>query len=148
MKDITKQIQFIDQFMLHLYGIDSLADFNSKISVQMLKKEKKIIDEINKILPKIKKLFPVKDFSLHKTDNKVKSYQQAFGMLKICLRIARIPFEIVKIGKINYLCLNGENIYLKNYINRHKMSEIRENGSIIVKELSKTLKIRGEKGRN
>jgi hypothetical protein len=137
MKDKVEQLKCLDYHLLPLYGIKSIVDYKTKISLNDVKNNPDIIAKLNKFLPEIKKCFPVKEFNLHKTNNMVSSYTQAYAILKICLEIANIPFDIVKENSINYVRLIQENIFLKNYIYNKKMSDIRIN---IEKDIGNVIK--------
>jgi len=133
MKDKIKQIEFIDQKLLLLYNIKSVQDYNSKVSLNSIKKIKNIIEDLNKLLPKIKELFPVKEFNLHKTGNKITSHTQAFAILKTCLDLANIPYEVIRCNKVASVRLIEKNNSLENYINKYKMSDVRVRDSFIMK---------------
>lgn len=125
MKPIEKQIKFIDIKLLPLFGFKAIDDYQYILCVNDIKES--IIVKINKLIPIIKKYFPMKSFNLHKTDNKIQSITQSFNVLKKCLTIACIPFtiwsEYHQRKMVKYLRLNTINLILYNYI--HRMSEIR-----------------------
>jgi hypothetical protein len=105
MKSKSNQIQFLDTKLLPIYGFKSISDYESKISENDLSKNEKFIDNLNAIIIDFKKYFPIKDFSLHKTNNKIRDVKHAISFLKRCLSIAIIPFEFVIIKNIKWLRL-------------------------------------------
>ncbi len=125
MKDKLKQIKFIDQKLLPIFNIQSIIDYKSKVSLNNIRQNKNIINDLNDNLDEIKTIFRVKEFNFHKTQNKVKSYTQAFALLKKCLDICNIPYDTIQEGKHNNLRLIEKNILLENYIKYQKMSDIR-----------------------
>ncbi len=133
MKDKIKQIEFIDQKLLPLYKIVSIQDYKSSVSLADIKKIKNIIDDLNALLPEIKELFPVKEFNLHKTNNKIATHTQVYAFLKTCLQIANIPFEITRDNKIASVRLIEKNISLENYIKTIKMSDVRVRDAYMMK---------------
>lgn len=127
MKDKIEQIKFTDTRILPLYGIKSVQDYVTQVSLEKVQNDKNIINNLNNILPEIKEVYPMKDFNLHKTEGKILTHTQTYAFLKTCLNICNIPYEICKKNKINYVRLSQKNIILENYINTHLMSDIREN---------------------
>lgn len=125
MKERIDQIKYIDTILLPIYGIKSIVDYNSKICYKMV--DKKMMDKLNVEIENIKKVYPIKEFNLHKTDNKIKSNLQAIGILKKCLEISNVQYEIVTEDKINYIRLIEGNKILNNYIKMIKNSDIQEN---------------------
>jgi hypothetical protein len=134
MKDKLEQIQFTDRKLLPLFSIKSVQDYATQVSLNSCKKNKTLIQSLNKLLPEIKKTFPVKKFNLHKTDNKILSYTQAYAILKICLNICNIPYETFIKNKISYVRLSQKNFILENYIKTHLMSDIREIHELSIKK--------------
>ena len=133
MKNKLLQIKFVDKQLLPLFGIQSIIDYNSKISLNDIKKNINILNQLNNIMNTIKLLFSIKEFNLHKTDYIIKTYTQAYALFKKCLLICNINFEIISFDKINYVRLIKKNILLKNYINTIKMSDVRELSKIPTK---------------
>uniref|UniRef100_A0A6C0CCH3 Uncharacterized protein n=1 Tax=viral metagenome TaxID=1070528 RepID=A0A6C0CCH3_9ZZZZ len=125
MKDPVKQIHFVDIKFLPIYGIKSITDYQSKVSLDMIRKDITIIKNLNNLLSEIKQLFVVKDFNLHKTNDKIESVTQAFAILKKVLTICAIPFKIINEKKVNFVRLISDNFVLSNYISK-KMSDIGE----------------------
>lgn len=134
MKDKFKQIEFMDKTLLPIYGIKSVQDYSTKVSLNDIKKNKTIIQQLNDILPELKDIFPVKEFNLHKTNDKVNSDTQVYAILKKCLQLANILFDVFQDNKVNYVRLIPKNILLENYIN--KMSDIRENKNLMLESNS------------
>lgn len=128
MKSKIKQIIFLDTKLLPLYGFKSIHDYKTKISETDLKNNKDFLDKLNNIINDFKKVFPIKNFSLHKTKNKISSIKHAISFLKKCLNIAIVPFEFVIIKNIKWMRLIPQNNILNDYIykkNNKKMSESR-----------------------
>lgn len=126
MKIKKEQIKYLDKTLLPIYGIKSITDYNSPVSIKSIKDNPKIIKELNQNIDGLKAFFPVREFSLHKTDYKIKTASQAFGILKKCLQICNILFEIERIEKVSCLRLIKENFILNNYIKYEKMADIRD----------------------
>lgn len=123
MKDKLQQIEFLDKKLLPLYGFKSIVDYNHKISLNNIINDEGILEKLNMILPEFKKTFTVKEFNFHKTNNKINTATQAYALLKKCLELLGVMYEICPINKINYLRLVSENLILSNYI-ENKMSDI------------------------
>lgn len=130
MKDKLKQIEFVDKKLLPIYGFESVLDYNTRVSLNDIKNNKNILKKLNDLLPQLKEIFIVKDFSLHKTDNQIKTHTQAHAILKKCLQSCNILFDVIQDNKINYVRLISKNNILENYINIHKMADIRETNSL------------------
>jgi len=121
MKSLIEQIKFIDTILLPIYNIKNVHDYKNKICLHLLNKS--IIKKLNNILNKFKKIFPIKNFNLHKTNNKILSCKHAFNFLKKCLEIAVIPFQCYITNGKKYLRLVSINKTLYKYI--METSEIR-----------------------
>jgi len=124
MKDLLKQIKFVHFTFLPIYGIRGVDDYETKVSLAIIKNDTGIVKKLNDTLPEIKQLFLVKDFNLHKTNNKIGSPTQAYAILKKILNMCNIMFEIVNEDKINFVRLISRNLVLYNFI--HEMSDIRK----------------------
>jgi len=111
MKSIEEQIKFIDKVLLPLFGIKNIIDYQSCINID----GDFDLVKINKIIPEFREIFPVKNFNLHKTNYKIVSYDQAINLLKMCLNITNILYDISK----NTLKLINGNTTLKNYISKN-----------------------------
>src|SRR5690606_6853648 len=79
---------------------------------------------VNSKLDQIKQLFPIKEFNLHKTGGKINSYTQSFAVLKKCLEICNVMYQIKRVNGVNQMRLIPKNFILENYINTQKMSDI------------------------
>lgn len=123
MKSIIEQIKFLNITILPIFGIKSLIDYKSIVYKSQINSD--ILHKISNIVSKIKEIYPVKEFNFHKSDNKVTSVSQAYNILKKCLSIVGVYYveEIVDHKKV--LRLMDKNIVLENYIEKLKMSEIR-----------------------
>lgn len=126
MKDLIKQIQFVDTILLPIFGMKSVTDFETKLNLQRNKETENTINKLNNNLDKLKEVFKVKEFNLHKSGNKVTTWGQAIGILRKCLNLVGINYELVKEKGNNYVRLIKNNIILENYIKHKEMSEIRE----------------------
>lgn len=134
MKDINKQIKFIDTKLLPLFGLENIKDYVNYIKCSLYdeNEEKEFIKKINDLLIDIKTIFPVKRFNLHKTDNKIKSYRQAINILKMCLEIANITYTVDKLDNKTILRLTTINLFLYRYIEKmEKTSELRQNEPLV-----------------
>lgn len=121
MKSLEEQIKFIDTLLLPLFGIKNIIDYQNLIDTTKLNT---IIDlnKINEILSEFRKIFPVKNFNLHKTNYKITTHEQAFNLLKKCLDSTNVQYDLNKTG----LRLIPTNNILQKYIqNTYKMSSER-----------------------
>ena len=124
MKSIEEQIKFIDTILLPFFGIKSIIDYESTFEIT----SEIDLDAFNKIIPDFRKIFPAKEFSLHKTKYIIETSNQALCILKKCMELIQLPYTIDTItkNKISYkqvrLIQTNKNLY--NYI-ENKMSEIR-----------------------
>lgn len=123
MKYTIKHYEFIDKKLLPMFGIKSICDYQTTISYDDLSKNADFLDNINELIPELKKLFTVREFSLHKYDNRIKTIQQAIGIIKKCLRLLNINFTIETKKNVKYMRLTERNILLNEYI---KMTDFRE----------------------
>jgi len=140
MKDINKQIEFIDTKLLPLFGLENIKDYVNHIKCSLdddndKNVEKEFIKKINDLLSDIKTLFPIKRFNLHKTDNKIMTYKQVINILKMCLEIANINYTIDKLKNTTIMRLNTINLFLYKYIQTMKISDetsdLRQNNNIL-----------------
>ena len=129
MKDKIKQIKFIDKVLLPIFGIKSVTDYETIISYKQIKNDQNIIVKLNKAMNIFKKIFPVRDFNLHKYDNKIKTSLQAFSILKKCLQMCNVMYELVTIKRVVHLRLIEKNILLENYIKNMQNSDIRNSNT-------------------
>lgn len=120
MKQIIEQIKFIDKTILPIFGITSVIDYKNIIYKSDINQE--IILQLNNNMTEIKKIFPVRELYLNKTD-KITSNAQAYNLLKKCLTITGIYFveEIHNLKKS--VRLTNKNKILEDYIKSTKMSE-------------------------
>lgn len=54
MKDKLKQIKFVDKVLLPIYGIKDITDYQTKISLNDLKKNSELLTNLNKYLDELK----------------------------------------------------------------------------------------------
>jgi hypothetical protein len=123
MKSLEEQIAFVDKKILPLFGIKSIIDYDSTFEITS------DIDLIsfNTLISEFRKVFPVKEFSLHKTKYVIETSNQALCILKKCMELIQLPFTIDTLIKnkmsFKQLRLIQTNVILYKYI--QKMSEIR-----------------------
>ena len=129
MKSLKLQIEFIDKKLIVLYGFKGITDYSYSISTS----ESDIIPidlvKLNELIVEFRKIFHAKNFSLHKTQYKILTKSQAICLLKTCLEITSIPFDMSLKQKKKYLRLISKNNILDDYINSLKMSENRTSHS-------------------
>lgn len=125
MKELIKQIKFLDVILLPLFGFKSISDYDYSLKLTMITATH--VKKLNDCLVHVKKLFPVKKFNLCKTDNCIQTPLQAFNFLKTCLQISNVSYTIFNVKEgthsIKVMRLNSMNNVLYEYIS--KMSEIR-----------------------
>lgn len=124
MKELFKQIEFLDLKLLPVFGIKSIIDYSTYTYINNIKRNTDFLDNINKLVTELKEKFPARELNLHKTDNKVKTHLQAFGILKKCLTIANVLFELKNKKNTVYLRLIQKNHILDEYIKTKEMSDI------------------------
>ena len=94
MKSLKLQIEFIDKKLIVLYGFKGITDYSYSISTS----ESDIIPidlvKLNELIVEFRKIFHAKNFSLHKTQYKILTKSQAICLLKTCLEITSIPFDM------------------------------------------------------
>lgn len=129
MKSIEKQIEFIDKKILPIFGVKNITDYQKNICLDNI--DNLVLQNLNNIIKEFRDIFPVKDFSLHKTNYIIKTTDHAFNFLKKMLDISCVPYELNKNNGKKIMRLLPENKILINYIkNMEKTSDIRENEKI------------------
>ena len=126
MKSLKDQIKFIDKELLKLYGFTGITDYTHSICTSDPDTIPIDLDKLNGLIDKFRKVFHSKNFSLHKTQYKILTKSQAVCLLKTCLEVTSIPFDLSLKSKKKYLRLISKNNILEDYINTLKMAE---NGS-------------------
>jgi hypothetical protein len=134
MKSLKLQIEFIDKKLLVLYGFNSIIDYSHSICIGNPESIPIDLSKLNGLIDDFRKIFHAKNFSLHKTQYKIQTKSQAVCLLKTCLEITSVPFDISLKQKKKYLRLISKNNILDDYINTHKMSENRIFQENILKE--------------
>ena len=119
------KIKFMDRFV-KIYGIKSLADFDTKISTKQFVNDTKFLDKINTEIDKIKEYFSISQMSLAKNNYMVKTPLQAIQLLKHCLQQMNIGFQKLKINNTNYVRLISPNFLYIDYIKMISNSKIQE----------------------
>lgn len=123
MKHLKDQIKFIDIKLLPIYGFKNLLDYSHIINITDT--DDLLIDlaKLNVLIEEFRKIFYSKNFSLHKTQYKIQTKSQAICLLKTCLEITSIPYDISLKKNKKYLRLISKNNILDEYINTLKMTE-------------------------
>lgn len=93
-KSKDKQVQLLDQVILPLFGFRNLSDHDHILTKPLSIPLPDLIPQLNRVIPLIKQCFPVKSFNFYRTHDQVTDYPQAFALLKKCLELAQIPFEL------------------------------------------------------
>lgn len=125
MKHLEEQIKFIDKKLLPLYGFKNIIDYTFVLCISDLDNLNFDLDKLNGLIEEFRKVFNSKNFSLHKTQYKIITKSQAICLLKTCLEINSIPFDISLKKNKKYLRLICKNNIIDNYINTLKMTENR-----------------------
>ncbi len=125
MKSLEKQIKFIDTKLLKIFGFNNIVDYETKINISEPETEQIDLVKLNELIPEFRELFHAKNFSLHKTNYVIVSKSQAVCLLKTCLELTSIPFDVSLYKKKKYLRLISKNNILEDYIQTIKMSENR-----------------------
>ena len=128
MKTLDSQIKFIDIQLLPLFEINGIIDYEKVIYVSNPNKNNINITKFNELITEFKEVFHAKNFSLHKTNYKIETKNQAVCVLKKCLEVASVPFSIFFKSKEKCMRLIPENKILINYIKTKEMSENRTYG--------------------
>ena len=125
MKHLEEQIKFIDKKLLPLYGFKNIIDYTFVLCISDLDNLELDLNKLNDLIDEFRKVFHSKNFSLHKTQYKILTKSQAICLLKTCLEITSIPFDICLKKNKKYLRLICKNNILEDYINTIKMAENR-----------------------
>jgi hypothetical protein len=134
MKDLGEQIKYLDTVFLPLFGIKSIIDYETEVSTTILSEDDEFLNKINNEIDNLKRIFPAREFSLHKTNNEIKTHKQAFSFLLKCLSIANVLHNISNKRNVTHVRLISENIVLKRYIENTKMfSQNTENRQFVDK---------------
>lgn len=112
MKDKMEQIKYLDEKLLPIFNIKSIIDYDTKISLSTLKDNPEFLNNINSILPQLKKIYPVKILNLTKSKN-IRSTEHAVGILKKILILCGVNYDNIS---RKYIKLSPINEYLQNYI--------------------------------
>ena len=120
MKDTLKQVEFLDTLLLPAYGISSIHDTTTRVSSDTITDEQ--LQKIDECVGELRACYPVKSFSLHKTNYRIVKKEQAISVLKRCLVLSNVPFMV---NSSNAVRLTEENKSLLYY--KQKTSEFRTN---------------------
>lgn len=120
-----EQLIFLDKFVT-IYGIKGLEDHKTEISSSQFKDDKEFLKKVNDKIPELKKYFKMSHFNLSRKKYKVDSAQLAFGVLKIALRQANVPFELKKKSNSIDMRLIPQNKILMDYIIHKNMDDINQ----------------------
>jgi hypothetical protein len=126
MEYTLEHYKFVDKTLLPVFGFKSIIDYKTNVCLNDLDKKKDFLDLMNNLIDTIKKLFIVKEFSLHKYDGKIKTILQAIGILKKCLQLLNINYVFETHKNIKYMRLVEKNILLGEYIKTMEKMEIRD----------------------
>lgn len=124
-KSLKLQIEFVDKKLLKLYGFKNIVDYEYELPIGEPESCPINLVGLNELIEEFRKIFHAKNFSLHKTQYKILTKSQAICLLKTCLEITSIPFDVSLKKNKKYLRLISKNNILDNYINSLKMSENR-----------------------
>lgn len=102
-----EQIAFLNDFVRY-YGISSLKDYTTKISLKTLTNPD-LVNQINLEINKIKTLYKPSSLNLSKYKYIISNNTQAFSLLKTLLKLSSIPYELVHTHKGNLLRLKPPN---------------------------------------
>lgn len=125
MKSLKLQIEFVDKKLLRLFGFKNIIDYSHIICVSDPDTIPIDLDKLNGLIEEFRKIFHAKNFSLHKTQYKIITKSQAVCLLKTCLEITSIPYDLSTKKHKRYLRLLSKNNILEDYINTLKMTENR-----------------------
>ncbi len=125
MKSIEEQIEFIDKKLVVIYGFINIIDYDKIIYVNEPENNNIDLIKLNEIIPEFRKVFQSKHFSLHKTNYKIENASQAICLLKKCLEITSIPFDISFHKNKKILRLISYNNVLGDYIKKLKTTDSR-----------------------
>lgn len=87
MKSLQKKQEFIIQKILPIFQIQP----NTKHTLGITQDN---VNQINALLPDIKKVFVMREFNLHKTENKLLTPKQTRSFLLKCLKQAQLEYEM------------------------------------------------------
>lgn len=121
--DNNDQIIFITKF-LKLFGIQSLCDFKTEISVKVLKTQKNFLTHINELIPELLSLFPKSKIGLSRKNNVIDTEELAVTTLLKCLNILNIGFVKIHKSTHNAVRLVKPNLVYMQYIFNHTMNDI------------------------
>lgn len=94
MKSLKLQIEFIDKKLLVLYGFGGIMDYSHSICTSEPDSIPINLNKLNGLIDEFRKIFHAKNFSLHKTQYKILTKSQAVCLLKTCLEITSVPFDV------------------------------------------------------
>ena len=94
MKSLKLQIEFIDKKLLVLYGFSGIIDYTHSICISDPDTIPIDLTKLNGLIVEFRKIFHAKNFSLHKTQYKIVTKSQAICLLKTCLEITSVPFDM------------------------------------------------------
>ena len=123
MKSLKLQIEFLDKKLLKLYGFKGLTDYSTVLCLSDVELLPINLDKLNELMDEFRKTFHSKDFSLYKTNFKIVTKSQAICLLKTCLEVTSVPFDVSLKKNKRTLRLISTNNVLEDYINTKKMSE-------------------------
>ncbi len=136
MKNLRDQIEFIDKKLIVLFGFKGITDYTHSINITDVETIKLDLIKLNELIIEFRKTFHAKNFNLHKSDYKIQTEVQAVCLLKTCLEVTSIPFDVSLKKNKRIMRLITKNNVLEDYINTLKMSEngsLKQNPNLILK---------------
>lgn len=125
-----KQVIFIIKF-LKLFGVKSLCDFKTEISVKTLKTQKNFLVSVNEQVAELISLFPKSKIGLSRKNNKIDTEEVAIATLLKCLNILNIGFTKIHKSTCNVVRLVKPNLLYMQYIFNQTMNDIVHNIDIV-----------------
>jgi hypothetical protein len=119
--DIT-QIQYIDH-LLPFYGCRGVEDYESVFNKTTIVDWAQLQNKLTADLPMIKNIFPSKSLNLTRLGETIATTQQAIALLRGLLKLAMIPFTVVRKKNSEFLRLNSKNNTLAYYIIHKTMAQ-------------------------
>jgi len=130
------QVTFLDTFV-KLFGINGLWDYQTKICTNQFKNEEQLIENVNRNIPEIKKHFKLSGLNLARKKYVLDSVPLCFNLLKNLLKQTKVPYDIVRDNKYNYVRLSEPNILL--YKDIHNMEDTKHNVDNIIHDQNQIL---------
>lgn len=101
---MSNQLEFLNNFV-QLFGFKSLQDYETQIYCGQYKDDKELLQKINNEIPNIKKYYPFYRFTIKRNNNKIVDFTMALTVLKTCLKLSKIPYELIRTNKYVFIKL-------------------------------------------